>query len=221
MKRLMVVAVLAMAPVGCVANQGDAPVRFLNTRALEANDGCTAAADRFITRGSLDLAGYGNYLIAPSVETNTVNQPIVIDGKTVTNTGLGDIILTELVYSYQASRPGVRLPADEEDRVPIYAVFRPETDPDESYLFMYTFGAKALAALQEQVQAGDESVTVLSTIYAEGYTSSGQKVKSNKFTFPVTVFATTLPACADDEVYSGTCGIPGMDGPITCVNPGS
>lgn len=217
MKRMMVIAaLLGVVPLGCVSNQGDSSVRFLNVRALKLeSDECTASSERFITGGSLDIAFGSNYLLAPSVETNTA---------TPTNgTGQGlDVTINELVYSYTVSPAGIKLPADEADRVPIYAVFRAGTDPDESYLFMYAFGPKALKILAEQVQPGADPITVLATIKGRGYLSSGQSVESNEFTFPVTVFASASPptSCAETESLSGTCGVVGQDGPIHCVKPG-
>jgi hypothetical protein len=216
MKRMMVIAALMSVPLGCVSNQGDSSVRFLNVRALTLeSDECTANADRFITAGSLDLAFGSNYLMAPSVETNTATPS--------NGTGQGlDVTLTELVYSYKVSPAGIKLPADEADRVPIYAVFRANTDPNESYLFMTAFGPKALKALVDQVQPGAEPVTVLATIKGKGYLSSGQSVESNEFTFPITVFSSSSPptSCATNETLSGTCGVIGQDGPIHCVKPG-
>lgn len=217
MKRMMVIAALLMGvPLGCVSKQGDASVRFLNVRALKLQGGdCTADATRFITSGSLDIALGSNYLMAPSVETNTAAQS--------TGTGQGlDATITELVYSYKVSPAGIKMPADEADRVPLYAVFRANTDPASSYLFMTAFGPKGLKALVDQVQPGAEPVTVLATIKGRGYLSSGQSVETNEFTFPVTVFASSsLPAsCATDETLSGTCGVIGQDGPIHCAKPG-
>ncbi|MFL5351125.1 hypothetical protein [Archangium sp.] len=215
MKRMMVIAALMSVPLGCVSNQGDSSVRFLNVRALKLeSDECTATPDRFITGGSLDIALGSNYLMAPSVETNTATP--------ANGTGQGlDVTINELVYSYEVSPAGIKLPADEVDRVPIYAVYRADTNPDESYLFMYAFGPKALKVLQEQVQPGGDPITVLTTIKGQGYLSSGQSVESNEFTFPVTVFASSsVPTCATDESLSGTCGVVGQDGPIHCVKAG-
>ncbi|WNG34531.1 hypothetical protein F0U61_13450 [Archangium violaceum] len=218
MKRLMVIAALAVASVSCVANQGDASVRFLNARALELDDGCSASNDKFISSGGLDLSGGQNYLLALSVETNTFVQPVVIGQETVSGGGLGDVTLTELVYSYQVS--GVSLPADEVDRTPIYAVFRPETNPDESYLFVYAFGPKALEQLRAQI--GERTVTVLATIKARGHMSGGQTVETNEITFPVTVADSGWAGCPDGTIATGVCGFPGQDSiPIQCVEGGS
>lgn len=225
MKRLMVMAALAVAPLACVANQGDTPIRFLNARGLEFDpaSGCTGSEDTFITQGNFDVSGGQNYLLAMSVETNTFQQPIIIGQEPFAGEGLGDITLNELVYSYEVSPAGiVTLPADEDDRVSIYAVFRPETDPGESYLFVRTFGPKALAQLQSM--AVNSPVTVLTTVEARGRLSGGQSVESNRFTFPITVvnsgYVPSTGTCAlgGTPAVSGVCAIVGQDSRI-CPAP--
>jgi hypothetical protein len=227
MKRLMVIAALAVTPLACVANQGDAPVRFVQARALDFDDteGCTGDEDRFITAGNLDISGGQNYLIAMGVETNTFQQPITIGQEPFSGEGLGDITLNEVIYSYEfAPQSGISLtlPADEVDRVSVYAVFRPETDPEESYMFIRAFGPQALKNLKTAftgISDPTQAVTVLATIKARGRLSGGQVVESNKFTFPVTVFSTGFAGCPAGLIPSGTCGFPGQDGPIFCFDP--
>ncbi|WP_146210078.1 hypothetical protein [Vitiosangium sp. GDMCC 1.1324] len=219
MKRLMVIGALMVMPLGCVANQGDAALRFLNVRALKIEEGCTAASDKFITSGSLDLAGGQNYLMAPSVETNTSST------NNASSQGL-DVTLTELIYSYSVSQAGIKMPADEVDRVPLYAVYRADTTPDASYLFMHAFGPKGFKVLVDAANAGaigTEPVTVLATIKGRGYLSSGQTVESNEFTFPVFVYKSTdtpPTSCPEGFVLNGACGISGQDGTVGCVKAG-
>jgi hypothetical protein len=222
MKRLMAIAALAVAPLACVANQGDAPIRFLGVRALEIEEGtgCIGSDERSITAGNLDVSGGANYLMAVSVETSTVEPSISIGQEPFSGGGLGDITLSEIIYSYETSAAGLTLPADEADRVSVYAVFRPGTSPDESSLFVRAFGPQALESLQTAVTPGSEPVTVLATIKARGRLSGGQVVESNKFTFPVTVFASGLVYCPAGEIPSGTCGIPGQD-VVGCFKPGA
>jgi hypothetical protein len=227
MKRLMAIAAaLALAaPLGgCVANQGDAPIRFLWVRALEFQEGvgCVGSEERIITEGVLDIAGGFNFPMPVSVETNTFQQPITIGQEPFSGEGLGDITLNEVVYSYQfqpviGSAPvSLTLPADEADRVAYYGVFRPETDPDESYTFIGALGPGALDALYRSITPG-MAVTVLSTIKARGRLSGGQPVESNEFTFPVTVVNSGFSTCAEGEVPSGICGLTGVGGTIVCV----
>ncbi len=225
MKRVMAIAALALAPLGCVANQGDAPVRFLSARALEFQEGqgCTASEEFFINEGSLDISGGQSYLLALSVETNTFQQPITIGQEPFSGEGLGDITLNEIVYSYEfqpllgSGTVSLTLPADEEDRIAYYGVFRPETDPEESFTFVRGLGPQALAALRTAITPGT-GVTVLSTIKGRGRLSGGQTVESNEFTFPITVYASGLTYCPVGQIPAGTCGIPGQDAP-GCITP--
>ncbi len=221
MKRLMVIAALAVAPLACVNHQGDASVRFLGAVALRSESGrCVPVSDAYTTEGFIDLAAGTNYLLGMAVETNTYQQDISIGGEIFADEGLGDITLTELVYTYASSDPSLSLP--EEDRVPIYAVFRPQTDPEESYILFDGFGPEAYNRVRAWMASNRSQVTVLSTIKARGYLSGGQNVESNIFTFPITAFVTTPPAtCPEGRVYSEVCGRVGQGGPITCVEPES
>lgn len=220
MKRLMAIAALALAPLGCVANQGDAPVRFLDARALTFNEatGCTGSDSLVISRGSLDVAGGEGYLLAMSVETNNTQQPIVINQEVFSGEGLGDIILDEIVYSYefQASVTGVSvtLPADEEERLPLYRVLRPGTDPEGTYVFMNALGPKAIEALRTSIPVTTplrSQGIVYSTLKLRGRLSGGQPVESNKFTFPISVENSGLTYCPAGQFPVGTCQIPGQD----------
>lgn len=224
MKRLMAIAALALAPVGCVANQGDAAVRFLDARALtfEEGTGCVPSDELVIGSGLLDLSGSRNYLLAMSVETNNSVQSITINQEEFAGQGLSDITLNEVVYSYQfqpnGSGTATNLIDTEEESSAIYRVLRSGTNAEESYVFMNAFGPKAVAALPGK--AG----TVFTTIKARGRLSGGQVVESNKFTFPVTVYASGASyACAGDQEPAGVC-VRGQDviipdGSNGCVDP--
>jgi hypothetical protein len=227
MKRLMVMAMLAAVPLGCVANQGDASVRLMHALFLKSQEGegaseggCTADPASVISSGSYDVSGKQNYLLALSVETNTLEQPVVINGETFSGEGLSDITLNEVIYSYE-SQPSITLPADEEDRTPIYRVFRPGSDPGGSYMFVRAFGAKAVEALATAVPCSDTNrVTVLTTMKMRGRLSGGQVVETNEITFPVTVFNSGFNledfTCGDvtETPLGGTCGRGGQNAPI-------
>ncbi len=225
MKRLMAIAALVLGQAGCVANQGDAAVRFLDSRALtfEEGVGCTPSDDFVRSSGSLDLSGSPNYLLAMSVETNNSVQSITINQEEFSGQGLSDITLNEIVYSYQfepiAGSPSVTLPADEEDRAPIYRVLRPGTNPEESYVFMSAFGPKLVEALRTAFTSPTQRGTVFATLKARGKLSGGQTVESNKFTFPITVYASGYPYCPEaDWIPNGSCQRPGQDAP-GCFDP--
>ncbi|HYO60046.1 hypothetical protein [Archangium sp.] len=205
MKRLMVIAALAVVPLACVANQGDAPVRFLHARALDPS--CKPVEDSYISAGTLDVSGGQNYRLTLAIETNNRAQQIVIGQEDFSGDGLSDITLNELIYSYE-SQPYISLP--EEERVPIYAVYRPGTDPDQSTLTVGGFGPEALDMLKEKgvvpetvsvtvpvvkdgqigersVERSFDGITVFSTIKGRGVMSGGQIVETNEITFPIAV----------------------------------
>jgi hypothetical protein len=226
MKRLMVLATLAASVTGCVANQGDAPVRFLGARALKSESGGCGLADLQLAQGSLDISGGGSYLLGVNVETNNISQPIVINGETFSGPGLSDINMREVVLTYQ-SQPSITLPMEE--RIPYYAVFRPGTSSTGSFALMYAIGPKALEALRASVGVG-ETVTVLSTIKAVGQFSGGAPVETNKITFPIVVYNSGFnpqnptmlcPVTGQQPVgYWGPCNQVGQDtGPICAVPP--
>jgi hypothetical protein len=205
MKRLMMIAALAASSVGCVANQGDAPIRFLGTRELTSGSDSCSLGDRQRTSGQLDISSGNSYLLGLSVETNTVEQETRVNGIPVSGSGLSDITLTEVILTYD-SEPSLSLP--KEERLPYYAVFRPESSGDSFALF-YVIGPKALEVLGDNVAEGD-TVTVFATIKARGRMSGGQIVETNEITFPINVISSGF----DPE--SGTCG----DGvPVTLPGP--
>lgn len=236
MKRLMTIAALALGQAACVANQGDAPFRFLDARALTVEaDACVPSDELVIGSGSLDLSGAEsvariagvatapNYLLAMSVETNNSSQPITINQEPFSGPGLSDITVNEFVYSYEfvpsAGGAAANLIDTQEESTAVYRVLRPGTNPDQSYMFINAFGPKGSAAL-----AGKGAGTVFTTIKARGRLSSGQVVESNKFTFPITVYTSgALYACTAPQVPAGRCVI-GQDVVVmknadSCVTP--
>ncbi len=214
MKRLMVVAALAASSVACVANQGDAPIRFLSAGALRDEGGsCSLADDKYVSAGALDLSGGNSYLLGLRLETNNTPQQISVGGEVFSGGGLSDITLNEVILTYE-SQPSVPLPREE--RIPIYTVFRPGT-AEGSYMLVFTLGPEAIARLQG---VGPEGVTVLSTIKARGRMSSGQPVETNEITFPVFVFESGAGpgACTPPQRVVSRCGYIGQDGPV-CRSP--
>ena len=213
MKRLMLMAALSVAPLGCVSNQGDGSIRFINAFAVTA---CAPDTSKFVSQGTLYWrdGAQNNYRLAMGVETNSTAQPIDIQGETMSSgLGLQDFNLEELVYSYEAiTSTGQEIDLPEET-VAIHAVFRPGTSGANSYLSMEAFGPNAAATLGDRSASlgANGYVTVLSTIKARGHLSAGGfAVESNEFIFPVTVYGSSH--CS--AVAGGAC-YPGQD--ATCT----
>lgn len=212
MKKLMMVAALAVVQSGCVASQEDAPLSFTNALALAGAPGgsCDVDSATFIGQGSLDLAGGGNYRLSMRVESNIPVARTVIIGDTPTTVGGGDVTLAEFVYRYESSED---LGLPEEERTATYAVVPAGTSGD-SYVSMYAFGPEAIEALRGSVTSGSR-VSVITHIKARGHLSSTSSVESNEFSFPVVVFSS--PGCAPQRANAGVCN-PGQDVPTACAS---
>ncbi len=223
MKRLMLVAALAASSSACVANQGDAPIRFLQAAPLKTESGgCSVTTGGSqVPQGLLDISGRGTYLVGLVVETNTAQRDLSVGGKVLSGPGLNDITLNEVVLSYETSVRVQGLP--EEESIPIYGVFRPGT-ASGSYAILPAFGSKALSALSAAVGEGQQ-LTVVSTIKAKGRLSSGLGVETNEIQFPVNIINSgyvpgASPACPSGLEYKpaqaiGACNQLGQDvGPI-------
>lgn len=228
MKRLMAISALALASVSCVANQGDAPIRFLDARGLSGNvtEPCAVSDELVRSGGSIDVAGGQLYLLAMSVESNNASQPIIINQENFSGAGLSDITLNEIVYSYQFQpiTEGLSvsgLPADDEERIPHYSVVRPGTSAEESFIFMNAFGPKAFKTLRS-IPVGSEG-TLFTTIKARGRLSGGQPVESNKFTFPIIVYnsGASYSSCPAGQVAAGVCRAGQDTNGAGCVAAGS
>jgi hypothetical protein len=223
MKRLLVLATLAVSVTGCVANQGDAPVRFLGVRSLKSESGGCSLGDLQLGQGSLDVSGGGTYLLGVNVETNNTQQSIIVGGEEFAGPGLSDINLREVVLTYQ-SEPSLTFPVEE--RLPFYAVLRPGTSGEGSFALLYAIGPEALAVLQQSVAVG-QTVTLLTTIKGVGLFSGGAPVETNKITFPIIVrnsgfnpLNNTCPAAGQTPLgYEGPCGQVGQDTGAICRVP--
>ena len=100
-------------------------------------------------------------------------------------------------------------------------MIRPNTDATTSFMLLYSMGPKALGVLQNYFlgRAPGPSTTVLSSIKARAYLSGSQKLESNIFRFPTTVFSSGFTTCPDatKPVPVSKCGgLLGQDGPVTC-----
>jgi hypothetical protein len=217
MKRLMMIAALVASSVGCVANQGDSPIRFLGTRELTTGSDSCSLGDRQRTSGQLDISSGNSYLLGLSVETNTVQQETRVNGIPVSGPGLSDITLTEVILTYDSE---TNLPLPKEERLPYYAVFRPQSSGD-SFVLFYILGPKALTVLQDNVE---DPVTVFATVKARGRMSGGQIIETNEITFPINVFSSGFDAeagaCFDTALspvtIQGPCGNYGQDMGAIC-----
>ena len=208
MKRLMMVATLAMAQAGCVAGQGDAPVQFSQALGLAGAPGedCTTDTSKFLSQGRLNLSGGSNYLLAMRVRTTIPSaRPVTIGGSN-TSVGGESVTLTEYVYSYEGP---AYLNLPKEETVATYTVLAAGGSTD-AYVFLNAFGPQALSKLNASSQVGQEPVGVISTIKGRGTLGTSSHVESNEFSFPILV---TNSGCTTGTL-GGICNV-GQDAACT------
>ncbi|ATB42551.1 hypothetical protein CYFUS_008030 [Cystobacter fuscus] len=214
MKRLMMVAALAVAQSGCASSQEDAPVLFSNVLALAGSPGgaCEPDTSKFISQGSLDVAGGDNYVMAVRVRSTIPAARTILVGDTPTLVGGESITLTEFVYRYESS-PELGLP--DEDRAATNAVIPAGTTGDSSYVPVNAFGPLALEKLLTATP-GEPGVSVIVYIKARGRVGSTSNAESNEFSFPVRVFRSL--DCSSNPVTAGICSF-GQDVRTACPPP--
>ncbi|HSP77046.1 MAG TPA: hypothetical protein VLQ93_00855, partial [Myxococcaceae bacterium] len=177
--------------------------------------GC-AAGDFVISGGELDISGGRSYVLGLNVESNAVDPSIIVGGENFGSDGLNDIILKEIVLSYEA-QPAQTLPTEE--RIPIYRLLRAGTS-DESTLLINALGPLAQQQLMGSVLPG-QTVTVFVTIKARGELGNKAPVESNEMVFPIVVsnsgYDASSRTCASGTLtdVNHPCGYLGQDhGPI-------
>jgi hypothetical protein len=194
----------------------DSSIHILNAFPLNSTggtQGCTASAVG-ITRGSLDISATSAYILQFAMEStfeiiNTYGTNDVIQGPQ-----RNDFIGENILFNYSATPPVAGLPAT--DQVPInYRL--PAGATTGSFLREYLITANAYQALRSSVGRG-QVVTVNVTLQVRGALASGQKVNSNKVTFPIQVYNSGFSgicAAGDVRIPSGPCATPGgQDGSI-------
>ncbi|WP_395838446.1 hypothetical protein [Cystobacter fuscus] len=163
---------------------------------------------KFISQGSLDLAGGENYLLAMRVRSAIPTSRTVIVGDSPTTVGGSSVTLTEFVYRYESS---AELGLPEEETAATYAVV-PAGATGDSYVSVNAFGPQAFAKLKESGNVPSEfpGVSVITYIKARGHLGSTSNVESNEFSFPVAVFNSRC------TVAAGVCR-KGQDAATACV----
>jgi len=210
-------ALMAVSPclvVGCVPNESS--IHLLNAfpyQNAQVNGACQAATVG-ITAGTLDISGTSSYLLQFQMESTFQQLSNGISGEPAfQGPSRNDWIATEILYSY-SSVPALS-PALADELLPIY--FRlPAGASSTSFIGIDMITATAAQRLASTVRLGDV-VTLNITIQLRGELASGQKVNTNKVTYPIEVFNSGFQGCAagDRRVLSGPCGSPGgQDGSL-------
>jgi hypothetical protein len=124
-----------------------------------------------------------------------------------------DFIADAILFSYSATPP---VPGLANEVVPIF--FRiPAGASTGTFLQMYLTTANTQQALRASVARG-QTVNLNITLQVRGALASGQKISSNKITFPIQVYNSGFSgtcAVGDVRIPSGPCGSPGgQDGSL-------
>jgi len=220
MKRVMMLAALLVASVSCVSGGGDSAVRLLHARVLKSEGTGCSIGEFVINGGELDISGGRSYVLGLNIESNTVDPSLVVGGEDFGSSGLNDVILKEIVLSYEA-QPALSLSSEE--TIPIYHLLRAGTS-DESSLLINAIGPLALQQINDSMCEA-QSVTLSVTIKVRGEMGNKAAVESNELTFPIVLVKSAYSA-KFKQCKSGTltdvvhpCGYLGQDQGLICYPP--
>lgn len=208
-----VAVVLAAGANSCVPN--DSSIHILNAFPLSPTagaQGCTALTIALYS-GSLDISATSRYLLQFQMEStfeiiNTTGTTDVIQGPQ-----RNDFIADAILFSYSATPPVAGLA---NEVVPV--AFRiPAGASTGTFMQVYMITANTYQALLATVGRG-QTVTINITIQVRGRLASGQRLSSNKVTFPIQVYNSGFSgtcAVGDVRIPSGPCATPGgQDGSL-------
>ncbi len=220
MKLLTFVILLStMAGSGCTV-PNDSSIRFLNAFEFTlgpTQGGCSPQAVA-IYRGSLDLAGSDRYYVAFDWESDLQSISTMIAPDTLAGPQRNEFVLDHFVFNY-SSTPSLSF---QPEQVNAFAVSAPGANGSNNWLGISLITPQARQRLRDAIQAGDlTGVELLVTFQAFGALASGEKLSTNKVTFPIQVYRSSFTQCrvaGDVRAPTGPCGsFGGQDGtPVGC-----
>jgi len=196
-----------LAAVGCTVPNGSS-IRFLNAHEFTTGPqtaGCTPQTIN-IYRGSLDLAGSTRYIAAFDWESVLAQINTVVSPDTLAGPQRNEWVLDHLVFNY-SSTPSLAFQAEQ---ISGYAVQPPGASGSSNWIGLSLLAPQARQTLLDHVQVG-ASYEVLVTFQAFGALASGQKIATNKVTYPIVVYRSGFTGCVapDIQAPTGPCGDPG------------
>jgi hypothetical protein len=219
MKPLRLVILLPLfAGLGC-AVPNDSSIRFLNAHQFSLGGAATAACTTqnvAIYRGTLDLAGNDRYYVAFDWESNLQAITTVLSTQeVVAGPQRNEFVLDHFVFTY-SSTPSLPF---QTEQVNAYAVNMVGASGASNWLGISLLTPQARQVLRDRLQPGDlAGVELQVTFQAFGTLASGQKLSSNKVTYPIQVFRSSFASCrvaGDIRAPTGPCGAPGgQDGTV-------
>lgn len=211
---LAITLLTVLAPTACTV-PNDSSIRLLNAHALTtgvASSGTCAAQTIGIYRGSLDLAGNTRYILQFEVESTLQSIVTTVPPDTVANQSRNEFVAKRMVLNY-SSIPSLPF---QPEQVDMYWVVQPNTSTG-NFLQVSLLAPQARQLLLSSIQAG-QSVELLVTMQVFGELASGEKVSTNKVSYPITVYRSGFTACrssTDVRAPTGPCGdVGGQDGTI-------
>jgi hypothetical protein len=218
MKRLLKTLFVAapLLGIGCVPN--DSSIHILNAFPYQnaLSNGACQALSIGIEGGSLDLSGNTAYILQWTVEStleiitsNISNEPAFQGPQR------NDWIANQIVYSY-TTVPALNPPLADETYPISWRIPAGATASSSNFIGLNMIGPTAAAQLLNAVRVGT-SVQLVVTYYLRGQLASGQKLDTNKVSYPIYVYNTGFPVCAAGvkRIPSGPCGYAGgQDGTL-------
>jgi hypothetical protein len=215
MKRLLKTLFVAapLLGIGCVPN--DSSIHILNAFPYQSasNNGACTAMTVGIPGGSLDLSGNTDYILQWTVESTMQILTTNITNETpFQGPQRNDWIAKEVVYSY-TTVPALNPPLADETYPYSWRIAAGAATG--SFIGMHMIGPTATGQLITAVRPGT-GLQLVVTFYIRGQLASGQKVDTNKVSYPIYVYNTGFPGCPGDRrVPSGPCGyVGGQDGSL-------
>ena len=218
MKPFCLILFLALfVGVGCTV-PNDSSIRFLNAHQLSLGASTTACTTQAIAiyRGSLDLAGSDRYYVAFDWESNLESISTILSSQEViAGPQRNEFVLDHFVFNY-TSMPSLSF---QSEQVNAFAVTSPGSVGSTNWLGISLITPQARRVLSSAIQAGDfVGVELQVTFQAFGSLASGQKLSTNKVTYPIQVYRSSFPGtcqAGDIRAPTGPCGAPGgQDGTL-------
>ncbi len=216
MKLFVAIAIVAVFGSACTV-PNDSSIRFLGAHPLTygpSSGGNCAAQTIGIFGGTLDISGYGNYLVQFNLESSFQSIQTTVPPDTVASSSRNDFVAQSIVWNY-TSTPSLSFQSEQQD---IYFVVKAGASQD-SFLRVFLLTPNAASALYAGIQPGDLSgINVVAQFQVFGELASGQKIHTNKVSFPINVYNSGFRGCriaGDVRIPSGPCGLPGgQDGTL-------
>jgi hypothetical protein len=214
-------ATLALG-AGCLPANADSPIQILGAFPLASTsvpgECVTGDGDFSRSGGSIDVAAFESssmgYLVAFSVINEMQRYSTTVGGDTLARTR-NNFVANEARFQFATAD---NRPLDEQS-LALHLLIEPATGADGSTVIVNLLPARTQTQLKGMIPPGGTPLDMSVTWFLNGRTASGVPITSNRVTYPITVFNSGTPKCADVAGVphrfrrNGPCGnIGGQDG---------